>query len=212
MNKTLLKPQQSHYFFKQLNSGNQQGLTYFYNSLYPKFFIWAFKRVKDDVAASIIANEAFLKLWLIREKISDGAKLNEFLLKQVKQGCDLFHQKSSLKFYRSFIRLDEIENYQDFIGGYWPDEQQDQLNAELLQKLGQEKKRQWKELMAILPGLPLNQQLVINLCLEYSFSYERIALHMGGLSDREVARKVAQSIENVKDRITKTRKLNLLSF
>ncbi|MCD0487738.1 sigma-70 family RNA polymerase sigma factor [Pedobacter sp. MC2016-14] len=207
MNATHLNPKQAKYFLKRLNDGEQQGLSYFYKILYPRLSSMAYKRLGDDVAANSIAQEAFLRLWLLHEKIDDPVKLKDFLLNQMKLGCESFRQKSSLSFHRNLIKLDDIENYLEFTAGYWPEEQLDLPNPAVLR----EKEQQWNEVNAILPGLPLNQQLFIKLCLQYSFSYEQIADHLGNISDREVARKVKQSIENLREKVRNIRKLTLIT-
>ncbi|SDF81446.1 RNA polymerase sigma factor, sigma-70 family [Mucilaginibacter pineti] len=197
------------HFIDLLKSGKESGLKHFYNRLYPVINYWAFKRVKDDVAASSIAHEAFLKLWLLRSKMNSANEIITFLGKQVKCGCNDFYKKSSAKFHRGLIKLDDIENYQDFMGANEPQDEIDLTDITYQEELDQLRAEQWQEVESVLPNLSANQQLFIKLCLQYSFSYDRIAWHLGGISDYEIARKVEDTLKNLKDIIINTKKLNL---
>lgn len=192
------------YFLNQLKNGQEAGLNHFYNRLYPVVSYWAFKRVKDDVAASSIAQEAFLKLWLVRAKINDIKELITFLSQRVKQGCTDFYRQSSARFHRGLIKLDDIGNYQEFIGAYEPE-------VVCQEELDEQKMAQWQEIERALPNLSQDQQLFIRLCLRYAFSYDRIAWHLGGIADYEVARKVEKTLAALKNIITGAKKLNTVT-
>lgn len=190
------------HFLDQLRNGQESGLNHFYKRLYPVISYWALKRVKDDVAASGIAQEAFLKLWLLRAKMNDVSEIIAFLGQRIKQGCTDFYRKSADRFHRGLIKLDDIENYQEFIGGYGPE-------VVYQEELDQQKMAQWQEIERAVPNLSPNQQLFIRLCLQYSFSYDRIAWHLGGISDYEVARKVEKTLACLKNIVTGAKKLNI---
>jgi len=131
-------------------------------------------------------------------------ELITFLGQRIKQGCTDFYRTSVERFHRGLIKLDDIENYQEFIGRCEPQEEvtyQDELN--------QQKMEQWREIEQALPNLSQNQQLFIRLCLQYSFSYDRIAWHLGGISDYEVAKKVERTLACLKNMVTGAKKLSL---
>ncbi|WP_157262283.1 sigma factor-like helix-turn-helix DNA-binding protein [Pedobacter sp. PACM 27299] len=67
---------------------------------------------------------------------------------------------------------------------------------------------QWRPVESVLPNLPENQQLFIRLCIKYSFSYERIAWHVGGITDYQVAKTVEKTLESLKSILKNSQKLN----
>lgn len=206
-----LKLRRDPHFLLRLQNGDEGGLVYFYKKFYPMLSWWALKRVKDDVAASSITHEAFLRLWLLREKIDDGTKLLSLLNQQINQGCNDYYKKVSQRFYRNLIKLDDIENYQEFIGGYEEQDNPDEMDTVYQQELDQEQQQQWAEIETAMPNLPEEQQLFIKLCLRYSFSYDRIAWHLGGISDYEVARRIEKTTESLKHIIVNTKKLDVIT-
>jgi RNA polymerase sigma factor (sigma-70 family) len=200
---------QEPYYLNQLKDGQESGLNHFYKKLYPKLVWWALKRVKDDVAASSITHEAFLKLWLLRGKMDDSAKLRAVLESQIHQGCEDFYQKSANRFHRSMIKLDDIENYQEFMGGYNPEDDPEEPDTIGQFELDEEKRLQWHQVEKVMPSLQRDQQLFIKLCLRFAFNYERIAWHLGGISDYQVAKKVEQTIETLRNIIGNGNKLTV---
>jgi RNA polymerase sigma factor (sigma-70 family) len=204
-----IKPPKCDSFLDQLNNGNEKALAHFYGLLYPRLSWWAHRRVKDEVAATSIAQEAFLKLWQLREKIKDFTHLISFLEKQIRQGCSDFYEKTSVRFQRGMIRLDDIENYQEFIGGYDPRTEIEDIPIFQQEEMEKEQQEQWAAVEKLLPNLSQEQQLFIRLCLRFSFNYDRIAWHLGGISDYEVGLKVEKSITALKSIIMDTKKLEV---
>lgn len=93
--------------------------------------------------------------------------------------------------------------------GYNP-EIDDDIDILYQQELEEELKKQWIQVDALIPNLTQEQQLFIKLCLKYSFNYERIAWHIGGISDYQVARKVENTLESLKAVLANSQKLNAI--
>jgi RNA polymerase sigma factor (sigma-70 family) len=197
--------QQAH--FKQFQQGNEKGLGYFYHLLYPSLYHWSFKYIKDDVNADCIVSEAFLRLWLVRKTITMISEIECFLKKLISDGCKAYYKTSKHGFHRNLLRLDEIENYQEFMCGFDPF-YEDDPDIFYQQDLEDKHKQQWEEVQAVIPNLPQAQQVFIQLCLKYSFSYERIAWHIGGISDYQVAQRVEKMLKSLKAIISDSKKLN----
>jgi RNA polymerase sigma factor (sigma-70 family) len=192
--------------FTKFKEGNEKGLEFFYKLLYPRTYYYGFKYIKDDVNAGCIVNEAFLRLWLSRKIITGPEHIETFVRKLTSDGCRAYYKTSSSRFHRNMLRLDEIENYQEFIGGYDPTfDETDILHHH---EPGEEEKRQWDRVEAVIPNLSTDQQLFIKLCIKYSFDYEQMAWHIGGISDYQVARKVEKTLDCLKAVITDTEKLD----
>jgi len=193
--------------FHRLKTGDEAGLNYFYE-IYYHHYAWRAERfVKDDVVGNAIAQEGFLRLWLMRDHIRDVDHLHEFLNHQLREAGMAYYQKSLNRFHRSMLRLDGIENFQEFMLGY---EMEDEAEADTvyLEQLEAEKQQQLEQVNRLLPNLNDQQQLFLRLCMRYSFSYERIAYHLGGISDYEVAQRVEQCIANLKAALADTSKLD----
>lgn len=193
--------------FTKFKEGNEKGLEFFYNQLYSRTYHYGFRYIKDDVNAGCIVNEAFLRLWLSRKVITCPEHIETFVRKLTSDGCRAYYKTSSTRFHRNMLRLDEIENYQEFIGGYDPtlEEETDIFHY---YEPEEEEKKQWEQVEAVIPNLSRDQQLFIRLCIKYSFDYGQIAWHIGGISDYQVARKVEKTLECLKAVISDTEKLN----
>ncbi|WP_316826823.1 hypothetical protein [Pedobacter miscanthi] len=193
--------------FEKFRKGNERGLEFFYKLLYPRTYYYGFRYIKDDVNAGCIVNEAFLRLWLSRKVITCPEHIETFVRKLTSDGCKAYYKTSSSRFHRNMLRLDEIENYQDFMGGYDPN-LEDETGILYQHEPGPEAKKQWERVEAVLPNLSQDQQLFIRLCIKYAFDYGQMAWHIGGISDYQVARKVEKTLECLKAVISDTEKLN----
>lgn len=195
--------------FERFRNGNEKGLEFFYKLLYPRTYYYGFRYIKDDVNAGCIVNEAFLRLWLSRKIITGPDQIETFVRKLTTDGCRAYYKTAGNRFNRNLLRLDEIENYQDFIGNYDGalEGEQDILCHH---GPGEEEQKQWERVQAVIPSLGQDQQLFIRLCIKYAFDYGRMAWHIGGISDYQVARKVEKTLECLKAIIADTEKLSTL--
>jgi DNA-directed RNA polymerase specialized sigma24 family protein len=193
-----------------LNKGIEKGLNFFYQKFYPYFFLRSNRATQDSCIATNIAHEGFLRLWLFRENIHTEEDIFNFLKTQTSSGIQAFYGKTRNRFNRSLLQLDAIENCHEFLAGYEEDEDVED-NVVYLDQLEDEKKEQLNKLNNLLPSLNLEQQLLIKLCLQYSFNYERIAYYLGGISDYEVSLKVEKTIDILRSILTCTEKMNQLT-
>jgi len=193
--------------FTKFKEGNEKGLEFFYKLLYPRIYYYGVKYIKDDVNADCIVNEAFLRLWLSRKIITCPEHIETFVRKLTSDGCRAYYKTSSNRFQRNMLRLDEIENYQDFMFGDDPNIE-NEADVFCHHEPNEEEKKQWERLEAVIPNLSQDQQLFIRLCIKYSFDYGQMAWHIGGISDYQVARRVERTLECLKAVVTNTEKLN----
>jgi len=196
--------------FKLFKTGDEIGFTYLYNMFYKTYYWKSMRMVKNNCVADSIAQEAFLKLWLMRESITDLSALSDFLNVQTKTSSRSFYKKSSTRFHKSLLKLDDHPNYQQFMLGYeFSFDEEETLDEIYLDGLEKEQQQQLTEVYSVLPNLKQDQQLFIRLCLKYAFSYDRISYHLGGISDYEVARMVEKSIIALKSVIVNAKKLEI---
>jgi len=69
----------------KLKAGREEGLNYFYHAYYGHYAYRAYRFVKEDVVAHAMAQEAFLRLWIMRGILRDVSHLHEFLSNQLKE-------------------------------------------------------------------------------------------------------------------------------
>ncbi|QNN41476.1 RNA polymerase sigma factor [Pedobacter roseus] len=196
-------------YFAEFKEGNERGLEFFYKRLYSSIYYYSFRYIKDDISADCIVSEAFLRLWLCRQNITCIEHIETFLTKVTAEGCRAYYKTNANSFQRNMLRLDEIENYQEFKVGYNPDSDWEENVIYHHEPLDEEKK-QWERIEAVLPNLSPDQQLFIRLCIKYSFDYPRMAWHIGGISDYQVARKVERTLEYLKAVISDAENFNKL--
>ena len=192
--------------FLSLKSGREGGLVYFYNRMFRGLYWRAMRMTKCDVTADCIVQEAFLRLWQIRNQLRDAAHVEVFVKEQTKQEALGYFRKSANRFHRNLVRLDGIDNYQEFICGNRAEDEEHHVFSE--QQVDKQQTEQWEHIQKVLPTLSERQQLFISLCLKYSFSYDRIAWHLGGISDYQVALHVEKTLESLRSVITNTKKLD----
>jgi len=196
-----------HYYFNKFQEGNEKGLEFFYKRLYPSLYHNGVRYIKDDMNADCIVNEAFLRLWILRKSINDPEHIETFVKKLAKDAYKAYYRTSNNRFQRNMLRLDEIEDYQEFMCGYNP-EDEDNTDTLYQQELDEKLKKQWSQVNEMIPNLTQDQQMFIRLCLKFSFAYDQIAWYIGGISDYEVARKVEKTLEYLRAIFTNAQKLN----
>ncbi|MBL1411309.1 RNA polymerase sigma factor [Sphingobacterium faecale] len=193
-----------------LKEGKEKGLDYFYQKYFDTFCYRAERATEDLCAAESIVQEAFFRLWLFREQIKDSEAVFNFLKKQIRAAIGIYYTKTRNRFQRSLLRLDSIEDYQEFMLGY-DMETEDEIDTVYLEQLEEEKQSQLEKLNKLLPFLSEQQQNFIKLCLRYSFNYERIAYYLGGISDYEVSLQVEKTINALRQIFQSQDKLNILN-
>ena len=176
----------------------ETGFAFFYRELYSRYYIMALRMVKQDIAATCIAQEAFLRLWQRRESINGLPHLTDFLYRQIKQAAYNYYAQPSTRFYRGLIQIDGIEHAAEYL---LPDvsitHQLDSVPA-YDEETHNELEAQRKQLYAVLPELPEKQQQVVGLLLRYSLDYERVAWHLGGVSCYVAAKQIEKTIALLK--------------
>lgn len=194
---TILSKQNAKKHLELLKDGKERGLDFFYGRYYSILLYRAERATQDDCVSESIVQEAFLRLWLYRANITSLEDITDFLNKQVGAAITAYYKKSTNRFHRSLLRLDGIEDYQEFLLGYELEEEEEE-DIIYIERLEEEKQEKINKLNSLLPNLKQEQQLFIKLCLKYSFNYERIAYYLGGISDYEVSMQVERTIETLR--------------
>lgn len=186
--------------------GEQKGLNFFYELYSENIYAHSFNATGDVCHSESIVQECFLKLWMLRGTLSSDTDVHAFLRSYTKSSIGQYFQLSRNRFNRNLLRLDGIEDWGEFMLGRedsMPGEQIDQDEG-----LEEEQKSQMRKVNDVLPSLGATQRLFLDLCLRYSFSYERIADHIGGISEYTVAKKVEEVIKKLRGLLTGIQKID----
>lgn len=158
----------------------------------------------DTYASSTFVQEAFSRLWLFRSHMNGMARIENFLIEEIKRATRDYYGSASEQFRRSFVSLDafnnndfllcELENEQEQVRGNQCPDEKDYI----------------RKLNILMPNLRQDQQLLIRLCLEYGFNYDSIAEYLGGISAREIRCQVQHAIAQIRAVFENTAKLQIL--
>jgi RNA polymerase sigma factor (sigma-70 family) len=96
--------------FKLFTLGYEHGLNLLYSQLVRSIFRYGFTLVKDEFIVNSIVQEAFLKAWIFRERLTSLDHARRFLKLTVRWECMHYYRNSKSRFYRNLIRLDWLEN------------------------------------------------------------------------------------------------------
>lgn len=209
MNETLGQ-QETDRHIALLRKGDEKGLNFFYRRFYGYISARAFRATQDDCAAKSIAQEALLRLWLFRKQLKDAEDIQAFLKAQVRSSINAYYNKTRNRFHRSLLRLDSIEDYQEFLLGHEMEEEEE-MDIVYLERLDQEKQQRLVQLENLMPSLNGQQQMFIKLCLKYSFNYERIAYYLGGISDYQVSLQVEKTIDTLRSIFNSSQKIEQMN-
>ncbi len=183
--------------FKLLKEGNPTALNLIHLR-YKRLLFWLGKRmIEDDFVVDTLVQDTFLKLWFHRDKIETPNHILGFLRFVLKRDCITYFNSPKNKFTRLIASLESFENYQDYLIGYDPQHDKDNLfNQESDQK-------NFDEVKKVLNVVDPKRKHLIELCLEYGFQYKPIAEAMGS-SVTSISNEVSRAIDDLRKIINRT--------
>lgn len=197
MNRILSLPRKLTDFqlYKLLKEGDPTSLEYIH-SRYKRLLLWLGKQMlNDDFVVETLVQDTFLKLWLHRDSIETPNHILGFLRFVLKRDCISYFNAPKNKFTRLISSLERFENYQDYLAGYDPQQDQEHL---LRQESDQ---KNFDEVNKVLNVLDPKRKHLIELCLEYGFQYKPIAEAMGS-SVKDISNEVGRAIDDLRKTLT----------
>lgn len=178
--------------YKQLKKGDPASLGHIHLR-YNRLLFWLGKQLlNDDFVVETLVQDVFLKLWLHRDFIETPDHMVCFLRFVMKRDCITFFHAPKNKFARLTASLERFENYQDYLGGYDPLQDQEHL----LKQASDQK--DLDEVKKVLPVLDPKRKHLIELCLEYGFQHKPIAEAMGS-SVKDISNEVNRAIKDLRE-------------
>jgi RNA polymerase sigma factor (sigma-70 family) len=178
--------------FIQLKKGCPSAFAHIH-AKYSRNIFWVGKRLIDDefVIESLV-QDTFLKLWILRDTVESPKHIFFFLRFVMKRECISYYTRPRNKFSRNIHSLERFENYQDYMAGYDPVAEAEDLKV---QNMNQEELERMEK---VLPLLNTESRRFIELCLKYGFQYKAIAEAMG-MNIKETSNKIKKAINEIKN-------------
>lgn len=175
--------------FRLFLRGDETGLTYIYNNLYKPIFYYARRIIDDSFVINSILQEAFLRAWEFRTRMTCMLHLFRFIRLCVRWGCYEYLRKKVSKFHRSFMHLEYLEN--SHYASFSPEEEVEssQLSGKDIERL--------ERIEKAIPYLPANRQTIIRLYMLYGLNYKEIAKRFAA-PYQHITTEIQESIESLK--------------
>lgn len=177
--------------YELLKKGNPASLEHIHLK-YKRLLFWVGKQMlDDDFVVETLVQDTFLKLWLHRDSIETPNHILGFLRFVLKRDCISYFTAPKNKFARLTASLESFENYQDYLIGYDP--MQDKEN--LVQQESDQK--DFDEVNKVLNVINPKRKHLLELCLQYGFRYKPIAEAMGS-SVKDISNEVNRAIDDLR--------------
>lgn len=181
------------YFIRFIN-GEEAGLTYLYKLLHKKLLRHGLQIVRDEFVVNSAIQEAFLKAWGFRERLTSVLHTYRFLRLNVTWKCYNYYRQPN----RRIIYTDSLDNYTD---AFYQSEPED---AEQAFRVTEE---QLQSIYNVIPYLPANRKTILALYFKYGLSYKQIAKRFAS-SSQAVNHELQTGLEHLKSIIHTKKKLD----
>lgn len=183
-------------YFLLFQRGEESGFTYIYEHLYKPVLYYANRITGDEFANQTIVQEAFLRAWQFRARMTSMLHLFRFIRLCTRWGCYDYFRQPSNRFYRQLIHPEYFEDYKAV--AYDP-EKEEELSG--LSSMEQERINLVKDAIPYLSG---NRQTIMTLHFRYGLSLKEIASRFAA-PYQQISQEVQESIIALKKMILRVK-------
>lgn len=190
-------PLTNKYFFLFIE-GDETALTYLYEQSYRSLLRYGLRIVPDEFVVNTAIQEAFLKVWKFRERMTSMMHAYRFLRLNVTWKCYTHYRKTKSNLYRYISYSDNLDGFGHSYYLPEPDNLYNEysVNHERLETV-----------YNAIPYLPADHRTVLTLYFKYGLSYKQIARRF--LTNSQVVNgKLIKGIEYLKKVIHSKKKLD----
>lgn len=182
--------------FQLFTQGDETGLNYIYRHLYTPIVFYAREILHDNFVIDSIAQEAFLKAWNFRGRMTSMLHVFRFIRLSVRWGCYSYLRLQVSRFHRSFAHLEFLENSR--FAAYDEDQEGEHRDFSALEQ------ERLQLIQNAIPYLPANRKTIMTLYFKYGLSYRQIASRFG-LPYQHVSQEVQKSIDALKSMLVRVK-------
>jgi RNA polymerase sigma factor (sigma-70 family) len=184
--------------FLNFKKGDENALAYLYKHFHKSLLFHGLKIVQDPFEVNSVIQEAFLKTWQLRGRLTSLPHTYRFIRLNVTWGCYSYYRRAGTRLGRQVILTDNI----DFFG--YSQSMLERENEEQAYIMDEEKVQ---AIYKVLPYLPANQQTILTLYFKYGLSYKQIAKRFGA-SNQAISQELHKGLEHLKTVIHAKKKLD----
>lgn len=179
-------------YFLLYQKGEEVAFTYIYEHLYKPVLNYANRITGDEFANHTIVQEAFLRAWQFRERMTSMLHLFRFIRLCTRWGCYDYFRQPANRFYRQLIHPEYLEDHK--AAAYDPYKEEDLAG---FSNTEQERINLVKDAIPYLPG---NRQTIMTLYFRYGLSLKEIASRFAA-PYQQISQEVQESINALKKMI-----------
>ena len=182
--------------FIRFKQGDEAALSRLYRKFYRLLMRHGFRIVHDEFVVNSSIQEAFLKAWNFRERLTNEVHTYRFLRLNVTWKCYNYYRQPD-RLHRRIIYTDNIDSYADacYMSDVIGNDQPLFADEEMLQAI-----------YNVMPYLPPDRQTILTLFFKYGFSYKQIAKRFC-TSNQAISIELQKGLEHLKKVIHAKKKL-----
>ncbi|PZR16549.1 MAG: hypothetical protein DI539_17630 [Flavobacterium psychrophilum] len=178
--------------FLLFKKGEETGFNYVYGHLYKPVLYYANRITGDEFANHTIVQEAFLRAWQFRERMTSMLHLFRFIRLCTRWGCYDYFRQPANRFYRQLIHPEHLEDFKAV--AYYPETEDEQV---AFSEIEMERINLVKDAIPYLPG---DRQTIMTLYFKYGLSLKQIASRFAA-PYQHISQEVQESIGALKSMI-----------
>lgn len=188
---------QTHQYFLQFTKGDESAFTHLYQHLYKPLLRHGLRIVSDEFVVNSSIQEAFLKAWNFRERLTSVLHTYRFLRLNVTWKCYNYYREPD-RLHRRIVYTDNIDGYAN---NFYLTEPED---AEQIFTVTEER---LQSIYNVIPYLPANRKMIFMLYFKYGLSYKQIAKRFSS-SSQTITHELQKGLEHLKKVIHTKKKLD----